>query len=219
VRAVPLSPKLLNDDEEVVLDLHPHWRTLALPGAALIAAVVAGGFLLLGDNDNAALSVLGGLLILAALIWFGLSYATWATTHFVVTTQRLIYRSGVLSKSGIEIPLERVNTVFFNQSVFERMLGFGDLAIESAGAQGRQEFSNVRKPYAVQNEIYKQMGLLEDRKDQRRAAAAAGAGGGGDQAARNLSVAEQLEKLDELRRSGVLSDEEFQASKARLLQQ
>jgi uncharacterized membrane protein YdbT with pleckstrin-like domain len=207
-------PKLLNDNEEVVLDLHPHWRTLALPGAALVASVVVGGFLLIRVDDNAAASVFGGLLILAALVWFGLEYARWATTHFVVTTQRLIYRSGLLSKSGIEIPLERVNTVFFNQSIFERMLGFGDLAVESAGAQGRQEFSNVRKPAAVQNEIYKQMGLLEERRDQRRAAAVPQ-----NQAAPSLTVAEQIEKLDELRRNGVLSEEEFQASKARLLQQ
>ena len=85
----------------------------------------------------------------------------------MITTDRLIYRHGVLSKHGIEIPLERVNTVFFSQSILERMVGSGDLVIESAGELGRQDFSNVRKPSAVQNEIHKQMEANENRKFDR----------------------------------------------------
>ena len=85
----------------------------------------------------------------------------------MITTDRLIYRHGVLSKHGIEIPLDRVNTVFFSQSILERMVGSGDLVIESAGEIGRQDFSNVRKPSAVQNEIYKQMEANENRKFDR----------------------------------------------------
>jgi uncharacterized membrane protein YdbT with pleckstrin-like domain len=208
---VPFPPKLLNEGEEIALDLHPHWWSLAMPTAALVGAIVVGVIVLTQDLPG-ALSVLVGVLVLGALVWFGVEYGRWVTTHFVVTTQRLIFRHGLLSKTGIEIPLERVNTVFFNQSIFERALGFGDLAIESAGAQGRQEFGNVRKPDAVQNEIYKQMGLLEDRKHARRSGGAAPTTAG-------LSVAEQLERLDGLRQSGVLSEEEFQASKARLLNQ
>ena len=63
----------------------------------------------------------------------------------------------MLAKTGIEIPLERINTVFFNQSIFERMLGAGDLAIESGGETGKQTFSDIRRPSLVQNEIYRQM--------------------------------------------------------------
>ena len=91
----------------------------------------------------------------------------WVTTNFVITTDRLIYRHGVLSKHGIEIPLERVNTVFFSQTIIERIVGSGDLVIESAGEMGRQNFSNVRKPSAVQNEIHKQMEANENRKFDR----------------------------------------------------
>ena len=108
-----------------------------------------------------------GVLVLVALAWAGLTYLEWVTTNFVITTDRLIYRHGVLAKHGIEIPLERVNTVFFSQSILERMVGSGDLVIESAGEMGRQNFSNVRKPSAVQNEIYKQMEANENRKFDR----------------------------------------------------
>ena len=84
-------------------------------------------------------------------------YIKWTSENFVVTTERVIHRSGVVAKSGIEIPLDRINTVFFNQSLFERLLGAGDLGVESAGEGGQQTFAAVRKPNLVQQEIYRAM--------------------------------------------------------------
>ena len=107
------------------------------------------------------------LLFLGALGFFGFTYLQWTTTNFVVTNERLVSRKGVISKEGIEIPLDRINTVFFNQSIFERIIGAGDLGIESAGEGGRQEFTDIRKPNLVQNEIYRQVESLEDRRLRR----------------------------------------------------
>ena len=132
----------------------------------------------------------------------------------MITTDRVIYRSGVLSKHGIEIPLERVNTVFFHQSILERVIGAGDLGIESAGDGGRETFSDIRKPSAVQNEIYRQMEANENSRIDRighNATAAAAPHGGDD------SIPAQIERLDDLRRKGTLTDAEFQAKKAELL--
>src|SRR3954469_20544225 len=94
---------------------------------------------------------------LAALAWFAGRYLRWANTNFAVTTDRIIFRHGVVAKQGIEIPLERVNTIFFHQSVWERVIGTGDLTIESAGEKGSEPFSDIRKPSHVQNEIYRLM--------------------------------------------------------------
>lgn len=206
---MPFSRKLLNDGEDVALDLHPHWEFFIKSAAALVAAVAFGIAVLTRGDPPAAVEALAGVLVLAALVWFGLTYARWATTNFVVTTDRLIYRHGVLSKHGIEIPLERVNTVFFSQSLLERMLGSGDLVIESAGEMGRQNFSNVRKPSAVQSEIYRQMEANENRKFDRI--------GARPQAPAAASVPEQIQQLDALRQQGVLTEAEFQAKKAELL--
>lgn len=201
------SRKLLNEGEDVVLDLHPHWWFLIEPLASLVAAVVLGVYVLTRGNPPDVAEAAAGVLVLVTLVWFAVRYAKWVTTHFVITTDRLIYRHGVLAKHGIEIPLERVNTVFFSQSIFERLLGSGDLVIESAGEQGRQAFSDVRKPSAVQNEIYKQMEQNENRKFDRI----------GPRADAGPSIPEQIEQLDELRRRGVLTDAEFEAKKADLL--
>ena len=94
---VPFSRKLLNDDEDIALDLHPHWVFFLKAGAALVAAVAFGIFVLTRGNPPAAVEALAGVLVLLTLGWFGLTYARWATTNFVVTTDRLIYRHGVLS--------------------------------------------------------------------------------------------------------------------------
>ena len=131
--------------------------------------------------------------------------AKWSTTNFVVTTDRLIYRSGVLAKKGIEIPLERVNNIHFNQSIFERMLRSGDLMIESGGERGQQMFSDIGRPARVQNEIYRTMEAAQARDADRMAGR------------RELSIPEQIDKLDELRSRGVLSQAEFDAKKAQLL--
>jgi uncharacterized membrane protein YdbT with pleckstrin-like domain len=209
----------LNEGEEVVLDLHPHWWFFATQLAGLVAALVLGFLKLQAEFPDAvdgASDIVVGLLIIGCLGWFGLRYAQWITTNFVVTTDRLVYRHGVLAKQGIEIPLERVNTVFFGQSIFERILRTGDLVIESAGERGREAFSNVRHPSAVQNEIYKQMEENENRKYDRIGRNARGERDDDDDTGGG-SIPSQIRELDELRKQGVLSDDEFKRKKQELL--
>ena len=215
---MPFPRKLLNEGEEVVLDLHPHWWFFAAQLVALVAALVLGFLKLQAEFPDAVdgISDIGvGLIIIGCLGWFGLRYAQWITTNFVVTTDRLVYRHGVLAKQGIEIPLERVNTVFFGQSIFERILRTGDLVIESAGERGREAFSNVRHPSAVQNEIYKQMEENENRKYDRIGRNAREARDDDDD--NGGSIPSQIRELDELRKQGVLSDDEFKRKKQELL--
>jgi len=202
---VPFSPKLLNENEDIVLDLHPHWIYFVKSTIAFVLAVALGVLLLAWGWEGITLAG-SGVLILVALLWYAWTYITWVTTNFVITTDRIIYRRGVLSKHGIEIPLERVNTVFFSQRILERIVGSGDLVIESAGERGREEFSNVRKPSAVQNEIYVQMEANENRKFDRVNAPRVGD-----------SIPEQIAQLDDLRQRGALTQAEFDRKKQELL--
>lgn len=202
---MPFPRKLLNDHEDVVLDLRPHWWFLSKPAFALVAAIVLVA--VVSANFDGPGPLLALIPLAVALVWFAARYAKWATTNFVVTTDRLIYRSGVLAKHGKEIPLERLNDISFHQGVWERIIGAGDLMIESGGERGQQTFTDISRPSHVQNEIYRQIEAQQARDAQRFG----GVGG--------LSVVEQLEKLDELRRRGVISQAEFDAKKAKLLDQ
>ena len=125
---------LLNDTEDLVLDLRPHWLYIVPSGLALGAGVIVSIWALMiwspDDTLGSIVRIVCGVAVIGLLGWFGWTYAEWNTTNFVLTTDRIVTRRGVLSKQGVEIPLERVNTVFFSQSVFERMVGAGDLGIE-----------------------------------------------------------------------------------------
>jgi uncharacterized membrane protein YdbT with pleckstrin-like domain len=198
---------LLNEGEEIVLDLRPHWWFLVGPTAAVVGAILVVIVLFDVHGNIGTYSRYGaGIVALVALAWFAHRYAKWTTTEFVVTTDRIIRRSGIVAKRGREIPLDRLNDISYRQSIFERMIGAGDLMIESAGERGQETFSDMRKPGLVQNEIYHQV-------EQMKARDAARYSGG----PRELSVPEQIEKLDELRQRGVISQAEFDAKKTQLL--
>jgi uncharacterized membrane protein YdbT with pleckstrin-like domain len=197
---VPFPRKLLNEGEDIVLDLHPHWWYFVKP-VVLVAGIV--GAVALRDVDAARIAFL--VVIVVAAVWLAVVYAKWATTNVVVTTDRLIHRVGVLGKQGKEIPLERVNDIAVSQTLFERLIGSGDVTIESGGERGQQLFTDIPKPFLVQNVIYTEM----ERAGARDAARASGS--------RELSIPEQLEKLDELRQRGVITQAEFDAKKAQLL--
>ena len=209
-RHVPFPKDQLHSSEEVVLDLRPHWWFFASQASTLAAALVLGVFALV-VIDNVVVNVLAAVLLLAVLAWFLIRYLVWSTTSFVITTDRVITRSGVLGRQGIEIPLERINTVFFSQTLFERIIGAGDLEIESAGEQGTQKISDIRKPLNVQNEIYRQMEDNENRKFDRvgRGLSAPSSSG--------VSIPDQIEKLDQLRQKGIITEREFEAKKRDLL--
>ncbi len=150
-RGVPVK-KLLNPNEEVVIDLNPHWSTLVKPVALLVVVLVAT---IVGYSVNNYLGYALAVVLLVAAGWVAIKVAHRQTTEFVVTTNRIVYRSGTCSPSTgkVEIPLGHINDISFKQSVFERMIGTGDLSIESAGAQSRETFSDIAQPSRVQNEI------------------------------------------------------------------
>ena len=197
--------KLLNDGEELVLDLRPHWLAIAVPTAGLLGAC-ALGIVVAAAGWPDVLLWLALILIVVALLNFLVKLLGWSNTNFVLTSDRVITRRGVLTKSGIEIPLERINTVFFDQRIFERMVGAGDLGIESAGERGTETFENVRKPAIVQREIYVQMEDNENRKFDRVRAPAA-----------EVSPADELARFYALLQQGAISPAEYEAQKARLL--
>jgi len=207
---MPFPPDLLNDSEVIVLDLRPHWIKLFSAVLFVVLAIAATAASRILDAPELVTFAL--LAVLAAAVVFLLArYVRWTTTNFVVTNERLIHREGVVAKKGIEIPLDRVQTIRFNQSIFERMLGAGDLMIESAGETGQNTFTDIRKPNMVQQVVYREIEAYENRRADRMAGVRGTVGSAG------LSVAEQLEKLHQLLQQGAINPAEYEAQKARLL--
>ena len=203
---MPFPKKNLNANETIALDMHPHWWYFAEPAWSLLGSIILGIIVLAKTNGSTgkALRVLTLILLVGTAVWLILRYMKWLTTNFVITSNRLIFRQGVVGKSGIEIPLERVNNVNFHQTVFERILGAGDLLIESGGEDGQQRFTDIRHPAQVQNLIHAQM----EGHFQRRA---------GYVNAPTGDVTEQLQRLEGMLQRGTLTQEEFDIQKTRLL--
>jgi uncharacterized membrane protein YdbT with pleckstrin-like domain len=217
---MPYPEDALHPSEDLILDLHPHWWYFAKSAAVLVVTVIVAGWVLTKDWDP--LKLLMAVLVLATLGWFVERYIRWISTHFVLTSDRVIYRSGVIAKRGIEIPLERINTIFFHQRIFERMLGLGDLEIESASKDGAQRFDDIKNPSAVQNEIYQQMEQNEIKRANRisggiNSAQAANATAAAAAAAPSADIPEKIAALAALRDQGHITPEEFEAKKAELL--
>ena len=151
---------LIQEGETVALDLRPHWWYFSrniltgIPLAIILILVLSADADWVSQVRRASSSVWSPI---AWAVWLGLKYLGWRMTYFVVTSRRVIYRSGVISKRGVEIPLERINNINFHQRLIDRIIGAGDLDIESAGKDGQSHFDFIRHPDGVQHEIYRQM--------------------------------------------------------------
>jgi len=205
---VAFPRRLLVDGEELILDNRPHWIALVGPAFVTLLVLVAWIVLLPRVPAGSAHDVLFWAVVAvgaAILVWYPVRRVIrWATSHFVVTSDRIIHRQGLIAKSSMEIPLEALNDVRFHQGIFERIIGAGDLIIESAGERGREVFEDIRKPEDVQKTIY-HMGELNQQRMARGGAPAA------------PSTTTELQRLADLRDRGVLTEEEFQAQKRRIL--
>lgn len=201
--------ELLADHEDIRFELRPHWLALLRP---VFWTIVSLAILIVGSRlarDRGWEAGAQFMSIASLLLWIVLAvipFLRWLYTLFVLTTDRLITRSGIVAKRSKEIPLERINDVAFTQSVFERIVGAGSLLIESAGESGQNRITDVRHPEQVQLAIYKEAEENGNRMMR-----------GGAAAHPSPSIPEQIEALARLREQGVLTIDEFEAKKKDLL--
>jgi uncharacterized membrane protein YdbT with pleckstrin-like domain len=199
--------RLLTEGEEVIREFRPHWRLLALPAlwtvltVALIVVVYASLPVEAPWSHLLAVLAFVGWLVFAA--W---PFATWWFTLYVLTSERLITRRGIIARSGLEIPLENINDVKFSQNIIERLLRSGDLLIESAGEQGQSRFADIPEPEEFQSLLYR---IREERSMS--------LSGSSEPASAPPDATERLQRLADLRDRGVISDEEYEEKRRKLL--
>jgi uncharacterized membrane protein YdbT with pleckstrin-like domain len=204
--------RLLADHEEMVLDLKPHWIALVGPAIVLVLVIVAETLLFAYFDPSPVVTWLVLLAGAVVLIAFPVrAFLAWVTSHFVVTTDRVIHRSGWLAKRSMEMPLERINDVTFTQSVFERVVGTGSLRIQSGSEYGQNHFRDIRRPEDVQKLIYE---MAEANEARMR--------GTGEARTETIDTASdspltEIERLARMKDKGVISEEEFETQKRRLL--
>ncbi len=155
----------LGQGEQIVFDLHPHWRELILPMAAIPVVVGLAAFAIAIGPGGAvydwAIVIVAVLLLLFASF---IPWLRWKTTQYVVTNRQVLFRTGIVTRIGRDVPLYRLNDVHFENTLADRVTGSGDLIIESAGEHGQLRMRNVPKVDEVQRTIHH----LAEEDDQRR---------------------------------------------------
>jgi len=211
---MPFPRRLLIPDEQLVLDLRPHPIALVMPALVTIVAFVAVTWLT--AKTDVAEWLWWVLFVVVVVLYPVPKLIAWLTSNFAVTSDRVIHRQGFIAKRSMEIPLEAINDVRFEQGILDRIVGAGTLVISSASEFGRNSFDNIRNPEGVQKVIYEQGESNKKRMYQ-------GSAGGGEDSppppTTAPSATTELERLAKLRADGVLSEEEFQAQKAKILRE
>lgn len=202
---MPWPQDALTADETIVTSFRPHWKLLVFPIGWFVLLSIVWYFIVRWFDG-----VAWGFLIYAALaMWLvAAPFVRWWTTRYVLTTERLITRRGLISKSGIEIPLENITNVNFSQTVIERVIGAGDLLVESAGESGQSAYRNIPRPDKFQTVLY--------RTREVRSIMLSGSTRGPQRG--GAANAEAIQKLAELRDQGHITEEEFQRKRTELLE-
>jgi uncharacterized membrane protein YdbT with pleckstrin-like domain len=160
--------KILGDDEEVVRHLHQHWLTVFWPLVLLLLLVGATSFgaalVPAGQRQVMWRLVVVAVALLLALMLVARPLLRWRTTHYVITTHRLLHRTGILSRTGRDIGLSRITDVSYRQTLWERVINSGTLTVETAGEGGATAFSAIPDSVGVQQLLNQ---LVEEDADRR----------------------------------------------------
>jgi uncharacterized membrane protein YdbT with pleckstrin-like domain len=150
-------------DEQPVLLLHPHWKTLIRPVLVAVLVLAVALVAVAAIPSGAGRLAVAVIAILALMLWLIVPVLRWRTTTYELTTRRLRTRFGIVTRRGRDIPLTRINDVSFEKGVLDRLLGAGRLVVESAGEHGQIVLTDIPNVEYVQATLFR---LVEDEQQR-----------------------------------------------------
>jgi uncharacterized membrane protein YdbT with pleckstrin-like domain len=206
----------LQKDEKILLLTRTSWITLVLPGFIAVLGLV--GLVIAYVND---LLIWGLIVCIPILLYFLYKYFAWRVDIWAVTNYRVIDETGLFNHFAKESPLEKINNVSYDQTLFGRLFNYGHVEIQTAAEIGSTNYDNVHGPKLLKDTItlaqadYKTIQLTSQ---ARHMANAMGLNKSQTTYSGSSSgLASELEKLFELKQKGVLSEEEYNKAKSRIL--
>jgi uncharacterized membrane protein YdbT with pleckstrin-like domain len=161
-----LPKNSLTEDEKIVLEFHPHWSTLVATIFWAVVAIAVAGVVIFFIPDGGAQTlirlIVAAVGVLAVIVVGFLPFLRWVTTSYTLTNRRFVMRHGILSRSGRDIPLIRVNDVSFQHNLVERVLGTGTLVVESGGENGQLVLKKIPRVEHTQSTLYRIVEELTD---------------------------------------------------------
>lgn len=209
----------LQNGEKILLVTHTSALTLTWSVIIALAGLAAACFIPSSWNWGIWRLVIA----LIGILIFLYKYFRWKVDIWVVTNYRVIDEGGLISHFAKESPLEKINNVSYDQSLWGRVFNYGHVEIQTAAQIGATDYYNVFHPKRLKDTItlaqsdYKNQQFANQARQMAAVFQQPGAPAAGDQHSTSHSVADELQKLFELRQKGILSEDEYLKAKNKLL--
>jgi uncharacterized membrane protein YdbT with pleckstrin-like domain len=154
-----MARDLLPGENLILLD-HPHWVVVVkrvLPPIVLLIVVAVGDFTLLGPGGYyipKLRTILTLAVVALALLWLIVVWIRWQSTSYTLTDQRIKIETGIFTRSERIIPIDRVQDCTTRQTLFGRMLGYGRVEVDAAGAQGAEVLDHLPNPGTFRDQVF-----------------------------------------------------------------
>jgi uncharacterized membrane protein YdbT with pleckstrin-like domain len=195
---------LMGDKERILLLTRQHWFTLFSRIFLEIILIVVLVTAFIAAMTYYPIAAFGFILVLVPLIGMLRDILIWRNRQYIVTNRRVMRVAGVFNKNVVDSSLEKVNDIKMNQSFFGRLFGYGDVQILTASELGIDLFEHIADPIKFKTAMLnakENLGVDEDKIRMQQ----------------DDDIPTLIAKLDELRKQGIVSEEEFRKKKAELL--
>jgi uncharacterized membrane protein YdbT with pleckstrin-like domain len=201
----------LQKEEKVLLVTYTSW--ISMIGPAFIALVAIVGSYFIGFTER-----YGWIVALLGVLIFIVKYLQWRSSIWVVTSYRVIDEAGLLSHYAKESPLDKINNVSYDQTMWGRIFNYGHVEIQTAAEVGATDYYNVFHPKRLKDTITLAQSEYKNIQLSNQALQMASAMGLQNKTVTGShSIATELEKLFDLRQKGVLSEDEYNKAKSKLI--
>jgi uncharacterized membrane protein YdbT with pleckstrin-like domain len=205
----------LKKDEKLLIIIRQHWIKLALPFFAWLLLSI----LLLAFIKNYKVDL---IIILLTAIYPMIEYINWKYNLWAVTNMRVVDESGFFTRYSKESPLDKINNVEYDQPVLGRILGYGNVDIQTAAEMGETKYQLIHHPKLLKDTIthaqeeYKKNQITSQATQLAQAIAKTAPVAVAAPAQSQQMIADELHKLFELLQKGAITQEEYVAQKNKL---
>ncbi len=199
----------LKKDEKLLIIIRQHWIKLVLPFFAWLLIAVA---MIAWLHNATAL-----LIVLLTAVYPAIEYINWKYNLWAVTNMRVVDESGFFTRYSKESPLDKINNVEYDQPVWGRIFGYGNVDIQTAAEMGETKYTLIHHPKLLKDTITHAQEEYKRAQINSQAAQLAQAIAKSGPAASQQMVADELHKLFELLQKGAITQEEYVAQKNKLL--
>lgn len=225
---------LMGKNEKILIIERQHWTTLLMSFLInlFLVAVILALYAVLGNYVNnqglSFLPIVRSILLFALLFpvgRFGWNFIQWEAEQYLVTSHRVMQTEGIVNKKTTDSSLEKVNDIVLTQSFLGRILGYGDLEIVTGSDLGVNLLKRLAHPITFKTTLLDAKAAMHDPdiEDLRQHAVPVAGGLMGTKpptattAGDDEDPLKRIAELDNLRKSGAISDAEYQSAKAKLL--